>query len=315
MSKYRRIKAINSDTGEVLGNTLMKNDGSEELILNVINKKQAEGFKRKLKKQAKTELLSLHISENEGSYFHLIYKYGYPILDKLQSKCEGNKSNIHIVRFIQLATYVTFGGRLFDKNNNEIKKSSLSKIWDTTNRNSVNETYNLLKECNYINETKEGYIMISKDLIVKGVLDDFKKLRKKDKDLTCTRIFTENVQSMYEGTDPKARKQLANLFKALPFINFKYNIFCLNPTEIDRSKLELLKWTDLARLCGYEDDKQIKRFKNDLWKLKINGYATIGEFKTVDGYYIAINPQVFYGGNDTEEVEFLYKSFSIVMKK
>lgn len=315
MSKYRRIQAKDLDTGEVLGNLSMKNDGSEELSMGVINKKQAEGFKRKLEKDKKIELLSLHIEKNEGSYFHLIYKYRIPLMQELQAKCEGNKSNIHIVRFIQLATFVTSEGKLFDHNNNEIKKSSLSKIWDTTNRVSVNETYSLLKECSYIKETKEGYIMINEEVVIKGALDNFKKLRKKDVDLTCTRVFTKNIQSMYKGTEPKKRKQLANLFKALPYIHFKYNIFCLNPTEADIDKLQLLKWTDLARLCGYEDDKQIKRFKDDLWKLKINGYATIGEFKTVDGYYIAINPKVFFSGNDTEEVEFLYKSFAMVMKK
>lgn len=309
--KYKRIQVIDSDSREVLGNTLLKNDGSEELVLNVINKKQAEGFKRKLEKDKKKELLSLHISENEGSYFHLIYKYGYPILDKLQSKCEGNKSNIHIVRFIQLATYVAFGGRLFDKNNNEIKKSSLSKIWDTTNRNSVNETYNLLKECNYISETKEGYIMISKDLIVKGAIEDFKKLRKQDTDLTYTRIFSENIQSMYEGTEPKARKQLANLFKALPYINFKYNVFCLNPTEIDETKLELLKWTDLARLCGYEEKKHITKFKKDLWTIRVNGYDTIGEFKTQSGMAICINPKVYFSGDNVDDVQRLYAMFSM----
>lgn len=314
MSKYRRIQTKDIDTGEVLCNSLLKNDGSEELI--IINKNQVEGFKGKLKKEAKTELLSLHISENEGSYFHLIYKYGYPILDTLQSKCKGNKSNIHIVRFIQLATYVTFGGKLFDHNNNEIKKSSLSKIWQVeNNRKSVNETYNLLKECNYITETEEGYIMISNDLIVKGAIEDFKKLRKQDNDLTYTRIFSENIQAMYEGTDPKKRKQLANLFKALPYINFKYNVFCLNPTEIDETKLELLKWTDLAKLCGYEEKKNIAKFKKDLWTIKINGYDTVGEFKTQSGMAICINPKVYFSGDNVDDVQRLYAMFSMVQSK
>lgn len=314
MSKYRRIATTDIDTGEVLCNLLIKNDGSEELIIR--NKNQAEGFKGKLQKDVKTELLALHILENEGSYFHLIYKYSYPLMHELQSKCEGNKSNIHIVRFIQLATYVTSGGRLFDNNGNEIKKSSLSKIWKIeNNRKSVNETYNLLKECSYITETEEGYIMISNDLIVKGVLDDFKKLRKQDKDLTCTRLFTKNIQSMYEGTDPKKRKQLANLFKALPYINFKYNVFCLNPTEIDETKLELLKWTDLARLCGYEEKKHIAKFKKDLWTIKINGYDTIGEFKTQSGMAICINPKVYFSGDNVDDVQRLYAMFSMCQGK
>src|SRR5699024_692872 len=110
-------------------------------------------------------------------------------------------------------------------------RSSLKTIWNTTSKNSIKETYEILKECGYIYETEEGYIMISKDLIVKGAIEDFEKLKKNDKDLTYTRLFSENIQDMYEGTDPKARKQLANLFKVLPYINFKYNVFCENPTE------------------------------------------------------------------------------------
>lgn len=252
-----------------------------------------------------------HIQKNEGSFVHLIYKYGYPLMDKLQTKCEGNKANIHIIRFLQLATYVTFGGKLFDRKRNEIKKSSLSKIWDTSSRNSINETYNLLKECDYIYEDKEGNILISEDLIVKGEVKDFKKQHKKDINLTFTRLFTQNIQDMYNGTEAKARKQLANLFKILPFINFNHNIFCDNPTEKDKSKLKFLSWTDLALICGV-DNKNVTRFKNELFKLKIYGFDTIGEFKSGSGYYICINPKIFYGGNNIEDVSFLYKSFEML---
>ena len=214
MKKYRRIKAIDTDTGEVLGNVILKND-SEELILKVESTKQKEAII--LKNKQVTEITEF-IQNNEGSYFHLIYKYSYPLFDKLQSLYEGNKANIHIIRFMKLATHLSFGGRLYDSNNNEIKKSNLSKIWDTKSRNSVNETYNILKECGYIYETKEGYIMINEDIIVKGAIEDFKKLHKADDSLTYVRIYSNNIRDMYEGTEQKARKQLANLFKILPFV-------------------------------------------------------------------------------------------------
>lgn len=308
-NKYKRVQAIDTDTGEVLGNTLIKDNGSEQLVMKVVKENQVKAIKKKRKNNS---AIIEHIAENEGSFVHLIYKYGYPLMDSLQSKCEGNKANIHIIRFIQLATFVTFGGKLFDHNGNEIKKSSLSKIWDTSSRNSVNETYKLLTECGYIYETEEGYIMVSEELIIKGAIEDFKKLRKDDKDLTYTRLFSKNIQSLYEGTEPKARKQLANLFKVLPYINFKYNIFCSNPTETDENKVEYLNWTDLAKLCGYEDDKNIARFKKDLMKLKIYGFNTIGQFSTDDKYYICINPKVYYSGDSVEVVDFLYRSFKML---
>lgn len=312
-NKYKRVQAIDTDTGEVLGNALIKDNGSEQLVMKVVKENQVKAIKKKTKNNG---AIIEHIAENEGSFVHLIYKYGYPLMDSLHSKCEGNKANIHIIRFIQLATFVTFGGKLFDHNGNEIKKSSLSKIWKVeNNRKSVNETYKLLIECGYIYETEEGYIMVSEELIIKGAIEDFKKLRKDDKDLTYTRLFSKNIQALYEGTEPKARKQLANLFKVLPYINFKYNIFCSNPTETDENKVEYLTWTDLARLCGYEDDKNIAKFKKDLMKLKIYGFNTIGQFSTDDKYYICINPKIYYSGDNIDEVHFLYKSFKMLEGK
>lgn len=297
----------------------------------IVNKKQVEAKKRKSK--SKNDIQA-HIQENEGSYVHLIYKYGYPLMDKLQTECEGSKSNIHIIRFIQLATYSTFGGKLFDEDRNRIKKSSLSKIWNTTNRVSINETYNILLKCGYIKEEvkvvnnrpnkyfkreikgakEEVYIMISKELIVKGAVEDFKKLHNKDVDLTYTRLFTQNIQDMYESTDAKSRKQLANLFKILPFINFTHNVLCMNPEEPDHTKLEILNWSDVARICGVDENKNLTRFKNELFKLKIYKKSVVGQFTSGDSkhnYKICINPKVYYSGNNIEDLKALYRLFEM----
>lgn len=311
MKKYERISAINTDTGEVLATTLLKSDRTEELRLFAENVKQKEQLKTK---SFNVQAMSDFIQYNEGSFIHFIYKYSQPILEVLESKYKGNKSNTHIVRFIILATYSTFGGKLFDNNGNRIKKSSLSKIWDVkNNRKSINETYNVLKECEYIYETEEGYIMINDNLIVKGAIENFKKLHKKDDNLTYTRLFSKNIQSMYEGTDPKARKQLANLFKVLPYINFKYNVFCENPTETDETELHLLNWTDLAKICDV-DAKNVTRFKKELWNLKIYGHNTLGEFLSGEGKAICINPKIYYSGDRVEDVMNLYVMFKMTSK-
>lgn len=307
-NKYNRVQAINLDTGEVLGSAVIKDNGSEQIELKVVNEKQVRAIKKKTENQRS---IAEHIAENEGSFVHLIYKYGVPLMDKLQAKCEGSKANTHMIRFIQLATYSTFGGKLFDSNRNRIKRSSLKTIWDTTSKNSIKETYEILKECGYIYETEEGYIMISDELIVKGAIDDFKKLKKDDKDLTYTRLFSKNIQNMYQGTEPKARKQLANLFKILPYINFKYNVFCENPTETDNKKLKLYTWTDLARICGYDDKKQVARFKRDLMKLRICSYEVIGQFETGSSKAICINPKVYYSGDNIDDVMKLYVMFEM----
>ena len=119
---------------------------------------------------------------------------------------------------------------------------------------------------------------------------------------------------MYNGTASKQRKQLANLFKILPYINFKYNIFCSNPTETDKTKLKLLNWTELARKCGY-DETNVTDFKNNLMKLKVYGYDVIGELNRGSGKTIIVNPHVYYGGDDTNDVKWLYDVFEMNPKK
>ena len=154
----------------------------------------------------------------------------------------------------------------------------------------------------------------NEELMKKGAMEDFEELKKHDKDLTYTRVFSENILNMYEGTNKTQRKLLANLFKVLPFINFKYNVFCANPTEVDEDKIIPLKWSDLARLCGYDEKKQLARFKKDFFNLSICGYDVIGQFTSKSGYSIVINPKVYYAGNNIEDVKSLYVMFKMSMK-
>lgn len=259
------------------------------------------------------DLVEEYKEQNDEAFFHLIFKYGTIIFKELEEKAPGSKCNIHIIRFIILASYVTYKGNLIDKYGHNIKKSSLKKIWGIENRNGVNDTYNLLKECGYIYETEEGYIMINKDMVIKGgITKHYKELKKQDGRYTYKRICIDNLRDMFNNTEPKQRKQLANLFKALPYINFKYNVFCNNPTETDKSKIKPLNWTDLARLCGYEDKKQVARFKKDLLSLKVYGQDVIGEFSHgFNKKSIIVNPAIYYGGINADDVKGIAALFAI----
>lgn len=155
---------------------------------------------------------------------------------------------------------------------------------------------------------------MNEDIVIKGAVKDFEQLKKEDNNLTYTRVFVDNVKDMYEGTESKQRKQLANLFKVLPYINFKYNVFCMNPEETDKKKLNLLNWTDLARLCGY-DETHVTKFRKDLMKLKIYGYDVIGEFNRSSGKTIIVNPKIYYSGDDANDVKYLYDLFEMNPKK
>lgn len=292
--------------GEVIFDGVLKDDEAFE----VYNKKQREAYK---KKRDDENGIKEFIKNNEGSYVHFLYKYRHLAFEKIENheKCKGNKANLHIMRFIILGTYLNFSNNLYDNNNNRIKKSSLSKIWHTkNNRKSVNETFEILKETEYITETEEGFIMLNNSLITKGEIENLNEL-KNDKNATYTRLFSKNIQDMFLNTNISSRKQLANLFKILPYVNFKYNALCFNPDETDIKKIERLNWTDIAEICGYENNKNITKFKRDLMNLKIYGYEAIGQFETGNGKTIYVNPKIFYSGSDVDDVKRLYTMFDM----
>lgn len=307
MKEYKTFELTDKETGEVISTTKAEIKPGTQVGIKATTEDQRESYKHK---QELNEKIKEFIEEYEGAFVHLIFKYGAPIFKELEEKAPGSKCNTHVIRFMMLATCLTFGGKLFDFNKNRVKKSSLKNIWSTTSKNSINETYNLLKECGYIYETEEGYIMINEDLVIKGAIENFEEIRKQDHSFTYTRVFVDNLKAMYYGTESKQRKQLANLFKALPYINFKYNVFCANPTETDETKLEVLTWTDLARLCGYEETN-VTRFKKDLMSLQIYGYDVIADVKRNSGTTIIVNPKIYYGGDDVEDVKYLYKLFNM----
>lgn len=302
MNKYNRVLELDQDDNVVSCHYIKP--GKEKIkVEKLLSDKQIY----RIKKNKDIEEMANFIEVNEGNYIHTIYTYISPYMLEL----EGN--NLDIIRMIVLASYLTFGGRLYDKNNNEIKKSSLKNIWDTTSRNSINKTYNKLKEVGYIYESEEGYIMINEELFNKGAIDNWKQLKKVNNSLTYTRLFADNIQDMYYNSKDTERKRLANFFKILPFVNFKYNVLCSNPTETEEIKLQLLNWKELALLCGVEE-KNATRLKNDLMKLRIQGHEVIGMFITGSGKAICINPKVYYGGHDIEQVGHLYSMFRMCDK-
>ena len=306
MKEYKTFELTDKETGEVISTTKAEIKPGTQVGIKATTEEQRDSYKHKLELNKE---IKAFIEENEGVFVHLMFKYGAPIFKELEEKAPGSKCNTHVIRFMMLTTCLTFGGKLFDSNKNEVKKSSLKKIWDTTSKNSIYETYNLLKECGYIYETEEGYIMINEDLVIKGAIENFEELRKQDHSFTYTRVFIDNLRDMYYNTEPKQRKQLANLFKALPYIHYKYNIFCSNPTESDAEKVKPLNWTDLARLCGYDDKKQVARFKKDLTSLGIFDHSVIGQFDNKAGKIIVVNPKVYYAGDDVNEVKNLQQLF------
>lgn len=255
-----------------------------------------------VEKNKKTNNMREYLKDNEfGRYFHMIYKYNQPIFEELRKTVPKSKINITIVRFTVLVAHISLHGK--------VKKSMLKDVWDTENRNGINETYKFLLECGFIQETNDGFITINENIAREKIKDHIKELQKEDKNYTYTRIFCESILKLYYGTDINKRKQLANLYAVLPYINFKYNRLCKNPAETDNHKLEYLGWSDLCEICGY-DKSNFHKLRKDLMKLKINGqYILMDTIRGENINVIIVNPHIYYAGDNVNELKAIMDLF------
>ena len=256
-----------------------------------------------IEKNKQTNNMREYLKDNDfGRYFHMIYKYNQPMFEELRKTVPKTKINITIVRFTVLVAHISLYGK--------VKKSMLKDVWDTENRNGINETYKFLLECRFIQETEDGFITINESIAREKIKDHIKELQKEDKDYTYTRVFCESILKLYYGTEIKQRKQLANLYAILPYINFKYNRLCKNPTETDNLKVEPLNWTDLCDICEY-DKKNAFRLRKDLMKIRINRqYILMDTIRGEDVNVIVVNPHIYYAGDHVNELKAIIDLFN-----
>ena len=127
-----------------------------------------------------------------------------------------------------------------------------------------------------------------------------------------TRLYTENIQDMYYGTKESKRGYIGGLVKLIPWINTEFNILCSNPQETDESKLNLLTWEDITRICGYKD---VKNFKKNILDLKIKGYDAVKCLIHGRGMAIYINPKFCYSSDNIASLYSLYALFNMEPNK
>ena len=255
-----------------------------------------------IEKNKQTNNMREYLKDNEfGRYFHMIYKYNQPMFEELRKTVPKNKVKITMVRFTTLVAHISLYGT--------VKKSMLKEVWATTDRGSINDTYKFLLECGFIQETEDGFITINESIAREKIKDHIKELHKEDKDYTYTRVFCESILNLYKEMESRKRQQLSNLYAILPYINFKYNRLCKNPTETDKHKLEYLGWSDLCEICGY-DKSNFHKLRKDLMKLKINGqYILMDTIRGENVNVIIVNPHIYYAGDNVTELKAIMDLF------
>jgi len=121
--------------------------------------------------------------------------------------------------------------------------------------------------------------------------------------MAAMKVFTHAVRYMYENVDVRSHQYISYLFRLIPYINLRYNVFCKNPLETEKSEVVRMTAKDMCHIFGI-DDTQVKRFIKTLFKLSFvdkNGdkrsvITLVTNYKN-DGErnFVLINPQ-FYAG-------------------
>lgn len=241
------------------------------------------------------------LKNNQGDYTHTMYQYSTKYLEEL--------SNLDLVRLCILATYSSSSGRCYDENQNEIKRGSLSKIWDV-HRNKIGETYSNLINSGCISVCEKGQIIINTNLFKYGKMEGI--IVEKG---TYSRMFNEKLLGLYHNTPKKSRRQIGMMIRLLPYINYRYNILCKNPETHIKNNIKPLNWMEICEILGKEADNTVTRTKNTLMKFKIDNFDVLGQFSTGSGYHIVINPKIYYAGNNLEDIEHLYTMFNMPLTK
>lgn len=234
-----------------------------------------------------------------GSFSFLFYNY----LKKSNMPPEAK------TRFIFLTTYIQYNsnGLLVDNDDNKriqpvlTRETLKNKL--KLQENAFIDTIKYLKEADLLKELNGNYF-INEKIVTKG------KLSKKQLNKPYTRLFSEFIKKLYNQSTIRQHRQLYSFFSILPLVNFKYNYVCYNREETDLSKIKPMDIKDICEYAGYKP-KDWKKFWNNLRYFKIDNQNLIST-KIIDQFtYIAINPNLYYAGNENclNEVQILLYEF------
>lgn len=121
------------------------------------------------------------------------------------------------------------------------------------------------------------------------------------KNMAAMKIFTHAVRYMYENIDVRTHQYIAYLFRLIPYINLRHNVFCKNPLAADLAEAELLTAKDMCHILGIDETNQ-SRFVKTLFKLSFVDKGgnersvvrlVIDRKNTEARTFVLINPQFY----------------------
>lgn len=232
-----------------------------------------EGDQVRRKSQIEYARASYNAKNTNGHFVWLLFKYGENLFPNL--------SSANLARLMYAATFCNEDGAIMSKSDlrtqMNLTKPRWSEFWTETADN------NILYE-------KDNMVYVNTKMFCKGNIQT---------DNNYIRLFCEYIQVLYEQcTSSDMHKQLAYIFKIIPFVNRRTNIVCFNPIEQDEQKIKHMRLGDFCDVLGY-GRKNARRLAKDLLKIRINGELAVGFFvgdMNEEKWIMVINPRIYFGG-------------------
>lgn len=215
----------------------------------------------------------------------------------------------YVFRFIYLCCYLKH-----DDNRLQIQQNSNS--YKLIKEGELMELLKLKKvECyktkTALIENKLMYIDENKNIIINNNISFVGKVPKENYKYDYTRIFKESIKELYEKSNPREHKKLALFIELLPYIHFKYNIVCKNPSCALMEDIEPLTLKELSEAFNQYTNKNTTTLKKQLLNIFIGGKKATLLIEDYGKKFFVINPLIYYKGNRIEELNYLINLFKV----
>ena len=245
--------------------------------------------------------------KSEFDFKRLISKFGSFYFAGYEELLKHEIPGQYLFRFVYFCTYIRYNDSRaeFGSIKGEgriVKEKDLQEILGL----SQNETIRTKKawiENGLITIDKNKTIIINPRYAKKG------EMTKKELKGTV-RMMELGVKEIYENAKPIEHKRLSLFIKILPYVNYNYNIICFNPEEGNKDEIRPMDLKDLCNIAGY-DEKNRRKLKNELLKIKVNGSPAIAITEIYNGHAISVNPSIYYRGDNIRAMEWLMVVFNL----
>jgi len=291
MSKI--IKVLDTDTGEL-------KEFTEQDGFKYSTNETREIIKLKREQQQKKEFFQTYTNEYGGFIFS-IFKH----CKEFSNHKELNQCDL--ARLIMLATYVGYNGMLLSDNAKSINKNNMNQVLKLGNETFC-KFYNKLVNLNIIYQD-EDKLYLNKQYFFKGEVSVHKAyIKQKD----YTRLYINSIRYLYNNVSATKHKHLGLIFRMIPYINLKWNLLCINPTENNLELINIITLGELAELFDY-DEKYLFQLRKDLLNIKLKDGSNIISFVECDTDItkkkVCINPQVIFGGMEVDDIFNIMEKF------